>query len=304
MYLIRKSDASLVENETEIRRYYLPDRDPLEVIETWMSPNASQEAHSHQVVREAMLVLEGKVFVEEVEEIVSDQFNRQTLNSGDFVVFDRGIFHRIANNSCVRARILHFKFLGERKDRTLFVEDKNDASYWQKLTASEFEIYTQDYRHFDSMMWQVPAWASAIFSFSITIAFLLLANSAEIENLLPSINAKISVSIFLFSEFVILLLLLNVFLRFRLHQRLVIRPKRRNVPRLWYMLPGQSSLLLILFIELAVILCFFLITVEVELMYAIGVTVLFFVSGFGYVEMSVRQFSSFLRASRENSPRG
>ena len=266
-----------------------------------MEPNTSQEAHYHQVVQEAMLVLEGEVFVEET---VSGQSNHQTLNAGDFVVFDRGISHRIANNSCVHARILHLKFLGERKDRTLFVEDKNDASYRQKLTASEFEIYTQDYRHFDSMIWQVPAWASAIFSFSITVALLLLASSAEIENLLPSINAKLSASIFLFFVFVILLLLLNVFLRFRLHQRVVIRPKRRNVPFLWYMLPGQSSLLLILFIEVAVILCFFLITVGFELMCAIGVAVMFLVLGFGYVERSVRQLSSSLRASPKNSPRG
>ncbi|OQX90665.1 MAG: hypothetical protein B6D58_09765 [candidate division Zixibacteria bacterium 4484_95] len=260
-----------------------------------MNPNASQEAHSHRVVREAMLVLEGKVFV---EEIVSGQSSHQTLDAGDFVVFDRGVSHRIANNADVPARILHFKFLGEGKDRALFIEDKSDTSTGQTLTTSVPAIYTQDYRHFDSLIWQVPAWASAIFSFSITSAVLVLANSVKIESLLPSINASLSVSIFLLSVFIVLLLLLNVFLRFRLHQRVVFRPNRRNVPHLWYMLSGQSSLLLVLFIEAAVILCFALITAGIGLMTTIGVTATFLILGFGYVERSVRKLSAILRADR------
>lgn len=123
------------------------------------------------------------------------------------------------------------------------------------MTIDTHEIYTQDYRHFDSLIWQVPAWASAIFSFAVTASVLALTNSASIERSLP-IDASRSVSIFLFSVFVIFLLLINVFLRFRLHQRVVFRPHRREVPSLWFMLSGQSSLLLILFVEAAVILCF------------------------------------------------
>lgn len=273
----------------------LPDRDPLEVIETRMDPDASQEAHSHRIVREAMLVLEGKVFI---EEIISGQSHPQVLDTGDFVGFDRRVYHRIANNADVPARTLNFKFLGEVKDRALFIDDKTDTSTGQTLTTSVPEIYTQDYRHFDSLIWQVPAWASAIFSFSITGAVLVLANAVKIESLLPSINASFSVSMFLLSVFVVLLLLLNVFLRFRLHQRVVFRPNRRNVPRLWYMPSGQSSLLLVLFIEAAVILCFALITAGIGLLTAIGVTVVFLLVGFGYVEISVRRLSAILRADR------
>ena len=157
----------------------------------------------------------------------------------------------------------------------------------------ESEIYTQDYRHFDSLIWQVPAWASAIFSFSITGAILVLINDARIEDLFPSINASLSVSIFLFCIFVVLLLLTNVFLRFRLHQRVGCQP---NIRCLWYMLPGQSSLLLILFIEASVILCFALITAKVELLITIKVTVMFLVLGFGYVERSVRQLKRALES--------
>ena len=295
MHLIRKSDAPLTKKEAEVRRYYLPHRGPLEVIETRMNSNASQEVYSHRVVREAMLVLEGTV---SVEERVADQSNHQTLAAGDFVVFDCGVSHRIANKARDQARILHFKFLGEGNDRTSSIEDKNDTSTGQTLTTSVSDIYTQDYRHFDSLIWQVPAWASALFSFSITGAVLVLANSARIESLLPSIKASLSVSIFLLSVFVVQLLLLNVFLRFRLHQRVVFRPNARNVPRLWYMLSGQSSLLLVLFIEAAVTLCFALITANIGLITTICVTAIFLLLGFGYVERSVQQLSAILRSDR------
>ena len=295
MHLIRAADAPLAKKESEVRRYYLPDRDPLEVIETRMNPNTSQEAHSHRVVREAMLVLEGKVFV---EEIVSGESNHQTLDAGDFVVFDRGVSHRISNNEGVQARTLHFKFLGEGKDRALFIEDKSETSTGPTLTTSLSEIYTQDYRHSDNLIWQVPAWASAFFSISITGAVLALANSVKIERLLPSIKASLAVSIFLLSVFIVLILLLNVFLRFRLHQRAIFRPNSRNVPRLWYMLPGQLSLLLVLFIEAAVILCFALITANMGLTTTIGVTAIFLLLGFGYVEITVRRLSAKLRSDR------
>jgi len=297
MHLIRKSDAPLVEKGTEVRRYYLPDRDPIEVIETRMKPNTSQEAHSHQIVREAMLVLEGKVFV---EEIISGRSTHQTLTSGDFVVFDRGVSHRIANKENSHARFLHIKYLGEGKDRALFIDDKSNTSTGQAFTATAPEIYTQDYRHFDSIIWQVPVWTSAVFSFSVTAAVLFLVNSSKIEESIPSINANLFISIFLLLVFVVLLLLLNVFLRFRLHQRVVFRPNERHVPRLWYMLPGQSSLLLIMFIEAAVIIFLALITSGIGLVFSIGVAAVFLLVGFGYVEWSVRKLSGILRADRDH----
>ena len=39
MHLIRLNDAPFVERDLETRRYYTPDRDPLEIIETVMRPN-------------------------------------------------------------------------------------------------------------------------------------------------------------------------------------------------------------------------------------------------------------------------
>ena len=299
MHLIRIGDAPIVKEDLEKRRYYLPDRDPLEVIETQMGAHASQGAHSHNIVREAMLVLEGTIGV---EEMVADVTTAQTLNAGDFVVFDRGVAHRMENRSDQTARTLHFKFLGEGKDRALFAEDKVISGNSVSPPAVVPEIYTQDYRHFDNLIWQVPAWASAIFSLAITTSALVLANAKLIEAAFSfPVSTPRSVAFFLFGVFFVLLCLTNVFLRFRLHQRVAPRPNRRHVPALWYMGSGQTSLLLVLFIEMGLILCFALIALGLEPVVADAIVVVLFLPAFLYVERSVRNLSAELREDRKHT---
>src|SRR3989344_6186983 len=159
------------------------------------------------------------------------------------------------------------------------------------------ESYTQDYRHVDNLIWQVPAWATAVFSFSMTAAVLALANVSAIERALP-VNAVRSLSIFLFTIFAALLLFANVYLRFRLHQRTIHRPNRRDVPSLWFMISGQTALLLLLFVEAAIVLCFALVTAGVGTAAAQITTFVFLVGGFWYVEHSVRKLSVQLKAQR------
>jgi hypothetical protein len=160
------------------------------------------------------------------------------------------------------------------------------------------ESYTQDYRHFDNLIWQVPAWATAVFSFSMTAAVLALANAPAIERTLP-VNAVRSLSVFLFTIFVALLLFANVYLRFRLHQRTIHRPNRREVPHLWFMISGQTALLLLLFVEAAIVLCFALVTAGASVVGAQIVTMIFLVGGFWYAEHAIRKLSAQLKANRE-----
>lgn len=303
MHLIRRADTPYIKNNTEDRRYYLPDRDPLEVIETEMRAGGCQEAHSHEVIREAMLVLEGLVCV---EEMVADITSRHTLAAGDFVVFDRGVPHRIANAANTVARTLHFKFIGDVKDRVLFATDKNSLGPNEKGTPTIPDIYTQDYRHFDNLIWQVPAWASAIFGLAITASVLVLANGKAVEAFLPtSLSATHTASIFLFSIFFVLILLTNVFLRFRLHQRVAPRPHRRDVPALWFMISGQTSLLLVLFVEAAIVFCFAFVLAGAKPSVAHTFTAALFVPTFIYVEWSVRRLSARLKLNRDSTnPKG
>lgn len=164
------------------------------------------------------------------------------------------------------------------------------------------QSYTQDFRHFDNLIWQVPAWATAVFSFAMTAAMVVLANSEHIERALPTLDVLRSLSLFLFAIFAALLLFGNVFLRFRLHQRSIHRPNRREIPSLWFMIPGQTSLLLLLFVEASIVLCFALVTAGVSLGIAQIVASIFFFGGFLYVETAIRKLSATIKANREPKP--
>ncbi len=160
------------------------------------------------------------------------------------------------------------------------------------------ESYIQDYRHFDNLIWQIPAWASAIFSFSVTTSVLALSNAKSIESTLP-IDAGHAVAVFLFSVFFVFLLLTCVFLRFRLHQRSIYRPNRKHVPSKWFLVPGQSALLLVLFLESGVILSFALVTVGLNAIHSIAVGMAFLLIGFSYVEWSIRKLSNEIKSKRD-----
>jgi hypothetical protein len=131
----------------------------------------------------------------------------------------------------------------------------------------------------------------------MTAAMLVLINVTSIERILL-IDALRSLSVFLFAIFTALLLLTNVFLRFRLHQRSIYRPHRLEVPSLWFMLNGQTALLLLLFIELSIILCFALATAGACLRVAQVIALIFLICGFLYVETNVRELSVRIKASR------
>lgn len=161
------------------------------------------------------------------------------------------------------------------------------------------ESYIQDYRHFDSLIWQVPAWASAIFSFSITASVLALANSEKIDSAL-GIRTAHGVGIFLMSVFVVFFLFTSVFLRFRLHQRGIHRPKRKHIPSLWFLVPGQTALLLVLFIEGSVTLSFALVVLGVGVACSAMAAGVFLLAGFLYVEWSIRRLSQKIKSERDN----
>lgn len=165
MHLIRKADANTHQSDLELRRYYVSSRDPLEVIETVLEPGASQSAHAHETVREAMMVLEGQVFA---AEIVSGKTFGADLSAGDFAMFDPRTLHLMENHTKERARTLHFKFLGESKDRSLFLNDKAEVAIPNgKLPAQlpdedRFKSYVDTYNNLDKILWQMPALLLAI----------------------------------------------------------------------------------------------------------------------------------------------
>lgn len=158
--------------------------------------------------------------------------------------------------------------------------------------------YDQDYRHFDTLIWQVPTWASAIFAFTLTAAGLIVANIAPIESRL-SIDALRTLSVFLFVVFVILLLLANVLVRFRFHQGALSAPP--SIYRPSWQLPGHTSLLLIVFIEAAALLALALTTAGASLQVANCISAFFLLAGFYSLERWVRRVVVELKAKNSST---
>lgn len=160
--------------------------------------------------------------------------------------------------------------------------------------------YPEDYRHFDNLIWQVPAWTTAIFGLSIGAASSVLTSAQEIGAILPLEPIK-TLSVFLFSVFLVLVVLGNVFIRFRLHQRTVDRPERKRVPKSWYMYSGQTALLFVMFLESALVLCFALVCAGTPLTIGWSLSLFFLFFGFGFVERDIRAKSRALKAGRDKA---
>ena len=108
------------------------------------------------------------------------------------------------------------------------------------------EIFSQDYRHFDNLIWQVPVWATALSMFSMYASNAILQNECAVENYM-GISGKTALGIFYIIVFVILLLLSRVLHRFRSHQA-GLPPPKTNIKRP-KIFKGQFCLQLIIAIE-------------------------------------------------------
>lgn len=239
MHLIRFADTQVADSPLESRRYYLPDRDPIEVIETVIQPSASQPAHAHETIREAMLVVEGEVFAGEV---VAGKSLGHTLRKGDFAVFDAGALHFMENQSTSTSRTLHFKFLGTRKDRELFLTDKSGSSVATNLdnspiTAAErFSSYVETHNTLDKILWQIPAFLVAVTAFGFGLLGVFLpAKEAE----LPPFNHNQTLGLFLVAWGLMYIVGVYAMHRLRIHHTMVAHNLQALDPKGYF---GQRSI--------------------------------------------------------------
>lgn len=191
MHIIRYGAAKIKQFPNgEFRRYYCPSRDPLEIIETIMQPRDSQSPHAHEMVREATLVLEGKIIVAEI--VGGERKEEYELQAGDFVVFDPRSCHTMENRSDTQAHTLTFKFLGEQKDEKLFFTDKlvncTDPAKLKTINTHDprYAPYVKIYNNLDKLLWQVPAFLVAVSA----LGFGLLGNFiTKSETVIPPLTS-------------------------------------------------------------------------------------------------------------------
>lgn len=248
----------------DFRRYYLPSNDPLEIIETVIPPGVSQPPHAHEIVREATLVLEGKVIL---AEIVGGVRTESELEAGDFAVFDPRSCHTMENHSEVQAHTLTFKFLGEEKNAELFVTDKlENCTDPVKLKTTEvhdprYAPYVEVYNNLDKLLWQLPAFLVAVSVFGFGLFGHLITNP---QTVIPPFTHNDTVgAIFLLLGMLYLLGVYSMW-RIRKHHTLMgkelaeLEPagyfhKRKHIVEKWWP-PSAPHMFMLIFLIVALLL--------------------------------------------------
>jgi hypothetical protein len=118
-------------------------------------------------------------------------------------------------------------------------------------TSVPFLMYSEDWRHFDNLIWQVPSWSSAIFTLTFASASIFISSKNSLEEMVPIDSLK-ALAVFVTSIAVVFLLLINVLTRFRLHRQALrtIGGGLKGIPKTLY---ADTSLMLIVFVEFAIL---------------------------------------------------
>lgn len=251
-------------SEGEERYYYCPSRDPFEIIETIIYPGTFQTPHAHEVIREATLVLEGKIIV---AEIIGGKRMEEKLGVGDLVVFDPGSCHTMENHSNYKARTLTIKFLGKEKDVELFATDKleNCRGPVKFKTAHTYDqryaAYVEVYNNLDRLLWQVPAFlvAASVFGFGLFDHL-----TTDLQSAIPLFNKDNIVGIIFLLWGVLYLLGVYSIWRLRKHHTLMgeelanLEPagyfhKRKRITKKWWP-PSAPHMFMVIFSILALLL--------------------------------------------------
>lgn len=217
-------------------RFRLNKADGTSYIRTEASvEGAWQNSHFHRHVRETYIVQSGWIAYAEPD--VND-VRIEVYREGELFTTKPGIVHNIymPANSVIHT-VKHGRC--DKPDRLVTGVDKFDSKCKEltgeekilecdrrKGSVSENEIYSASYRHFDNLIWQVPAWIAAIFALSISgLGSSNFDRISSLSNIAPNkltigFLSLVSATIFSFSY---------VNFRFRMHQRGMKKYKRTPI---------------------------------------------------------------------------
>lgn len=183
-----------------------------------------QEGHWHDKIMETYIVQSGWIGF---AEIIEGTLKVQVLKKGAIFTTKPGISHNVyMSNRAVIHTVKHGT--GEGENRT---PDENITQMTKNLSEQEIQtlasrsnvhaehagaIYNDEYRHFDSLIWQLPGWSTAVFLGAAAV--LGQANAESIQKFLPGIKPTDFAFGFLIIVFLFLLGLTQVLVRFRRHQ--------------------------------------------------------------------------------------
>lgn len=196
-----------------------------------------QDAHYHESVQETYIVQRGWIgFAEKV----GDSNRLRILKEGAIVTSQPGVHHNVfMPDGAVIHTVKHGAGDGEDKQPS---EEFNEETHRlvgevAVLRSAEASIatengrstsYSDEYRHFDTLIWQMPGWSTAIFLG--TAAVVAQANVESLKALVPHFSPAALAAAFLIVIFLFLFGLSQALYRFRFHQA----PMKTYKPTKWW----------------------------------------------------------------------
>ncbi len=140
--------------------------------------------------------------------------------------------------------------------------------------------YSEEYRHFDKLIWQAPAWCTAIFVGALIGGTRITENSTIVTK--TNLTEKSLLGIFLGIVFLFIIALMHSIYRFRKHQE----PFKEHRTPFWA--SGQFYLHSMVRLQAFSILAVIIILTGISHRLAVSISLVFFVAFTCYHELSVR----------------
>ena len=203
-----------------------------------------QNPHYHKGLSETYIVQEGKIIFAEIrnDEIMlnlykeGDSFTTEAYIAHNIYMYPDSVIHTVKHGNAVSNE--------KKKDKVDWYSDNYDCKLlttFKQCNPQHEELekiirdnkikkieYGEDYRHFDNLIWQIPLWATAVFSlFLVLLGSILRFNpqnsSIDISNIIIktssfNISLEIITGIFVLFLFLILCAFSYTLFRFRCHQ--------------------------------------------------------------------------------------
>jgi len=240
------------------RRFRLTKSDGTAYVRTEAGAGGWQRSHYHRNIRETYIVQEGWMAHARLNE---GKREISVYRSGELFTTQPNFVHNVyLPAGAVIHTVKHGAAAGQDRveDETTerfdemtrgLTEEQIEREAGMMANGKPDEIYTAEYRHLDTLIWQLPVWCTAIFA-----ATAIGANSIEQANYLttPSGLTKRTIAVgFLVLMGFIILFLSHVLYRFRKHQAPLKRYSRTPIlssasTRLQVIVTVEGSILLLL----------------------------------------------------------
>lgn len=195
-----------------------------------------QSSHYHNTVKETYIVQEGWIAY---AELINGRRRVSLRRAGELLTTQPGVVHNVyMPANAVIHTVKHGVAATEDRivDETTKQFDRDTQSLTEEQITAEAakndvtpsERYTAEYRHFDTLIWQLPAWCTAIFL--VTAVGINSIQQATFLNAATGLTTNQLATGFLGLMFLVILALSQALYRFRRHQAAL---KRYRTTPVW-----------------------------------------------------------------------